>query len=133
MRETPQPASVHRMNPRMPPRQTLSIGYFVLVAAVLFAVQSFFAPKVTELSYSDFKKRLGEGRLQDVVISDSLIRGKLSPEKGEPVTFVTVRVADDTLVPDLEKNNVKFEGQYESPFLNSLVSWPSLPSNSSNG
>jgi cell division protease FtsH len=111
------------MNPRMPPRQTLSIGYFILVAAVLFAVQTFFAAKVTDLSYSDFKKRLAEGRIQDVVISDSLIRGKLSPEKGDAVPFVTVRVSDDSLVSELEKNHVKFEGQYESPFLNAIVSW----------
>ncbi len=111
------------MNPRQLPRQTLSIGYFVLVAAILFTVQSFFVPKVTELSYSDFKKRLGEGRIHEVVISDSLIRGQLSPEKGEPVPFVTVRVSDDALVPDLEKNGVTFEGQYESPFLNAIVSW----------
>ena len=32
-------------------------------------------------------------------------------------------VADDQLVPQLEKAGVKFRGQYESAFLNALLSW----------
>ncbi|MCW5893246.1 MAG: ATP-dependent zinc metalloprotease FtsH [bacterium] len=109
----------------MQPRQTFSIGYFVLVALVLVTLQSLLTPRVTELSYSDFKKQIAAGRVENVVISDSLIRGSLRPESGqkEATPFVTVRVPDDALVPELEQRGIRFQGQYESPLVGALMSW----------
>jgi cell division protease FtsH len=109
----------------MPPRQTFSIGYFALVALVLVTLQTLLTPRVNELSYSDFKRDVAAGRVERVVISDTLIRGTLKPtgdeKEGKP--FVTVRVPDDGLVPELEKRGIKFEGQYESPLVGALMSW----------
>jgi cell division protease FtsH len=119
------PAPTPRRTPPIKNRQTLTIGYFLIALAVLFAVQTLFAPKAQELSYSDFKHRVAEGQVQDVVISDTLIRGALKPEKegGTPTAFITVPVHDEELVPDLEKHGVPFRGQYESQLVNALLSY----------
>jgi cell division protease FtsH len=115
-------------NPRRPnvgKRQTLSAGYFLVVLAVLFGLQSLLAPKANELSYSDFKKRLAENQVQDVTISDTLIRGTLKPSEpdGKPSPFITVPVTDKDLVSELEAHGVAFRGQYESQFINALISY----------
>jgi cell division protease FtsH len=111
----------------MPPvqrRHTFSIGYFVLVALGLVWLQSILAPQLRQVPYSEFKQMLDKGWVEKVVLSDSLIRGELKPEHGgEQKAFVTVRVADDQLVPELQQKGVLFEGQYESPFLSAIVSW----------
>ncbi len=106
-------------------RQTFSIGYFLVALAVLLLVQSLFSPRARELSYSEFKQQLAAGRVQDVLISDSLIRGTLAPaaEGEKPESFITVPVADDQLVAELERHGVKFRGQYESAFVNAIVAW----------
>ena len=120
-----QQGSKPRKLPSMNSRQTWSVGYFVIAVLVLLGVQTFLAPKSQELSYSEFKQRLAADQVQDVVISDTLIRGLLKPEKqgGEPTPFLTVRVADDQLVQELEKHGVAFRGQYESQLIGALVSY----------
>jgi len=106
-------------------RQTLSIGYFLVAIAVLLGVQTLLAPKADELSYSDFKQHVAADQVQDVLISDTLIRGTLKPDSagGKPASFITVPVRDDQLVSELEQHGVAFRGQYESPFVGALVSW----------
>ena len=106
-------------------RQTLSVGYFLIALAVLFGVQTLMAPKAQELTYSEFKQRVAAGEVEDVLITDTLIRGTLKPAKeGEkPTPFITVPVRDDQLVPELEKAGVAFRGQYESPLIGALLSY----------
>src|SRR5262249_38247075 len=110
--------------PPVQPRHTFSIGYFVLAALALVWLQSLLAPQTKQIPYSEFKDVLAKGWVERVVLSDTLIRGELKPEHaGDQKAFVTVRVADDQLVPQLEEKGVLFEGQYESPFLNAILSW----------
>jgi cell division protease FtsH len=125
MASNPTESSSSRKMPSMKNRQTWSVGYFAIALAVVLGVQLLMTSKSQELSYSEFKQRLAEGQVQEVVISDTLIRGTLKPEKeGEkPTPFVTVPVADDQLVQELEKHGVAFRGQYESQLINALVSW----------
>jgi cell division protease FtsH len=110
----------------MQPSQKFSLGYIPLAVLLMIVLHSLLTPQASEMSYSEFKKMLAAGKVQEVVISDTLIRGNLKPadgEQGKPTAFTTVRVADDDLVKELEKQGVKFEGQYENPLLAALVSW----------
>jgi cell division protease FtsH len=110
--------------PPVPPRHTFSIGYFVLAALALVWLQSILTPQAKQLPYSEFKTLIEQGRVEKVLISDNLIRGVLKPDEGgQPKNFITVRVPDDQLVPELQAKGVLFEGQYESPLLNALLSW----------
>jgi cell division protease FtsH len=113
-----------RKLPGLNNKQTWSVGYFLVALAVLFGVQMLMAPKAQELSYSDFKKRLADDQVQEVVISDTMIRGTLKADKGgEATPFVTVPVADDKLVSELEQHGVVFRGQYESQLVAALMSY----------
>ena len=110
--------------PSVPRRQTFSVGYFILAAIALFWLQTLLSPQAREIPYSEFRDMLGKGWVEQVVLSDTLIRGTLKPEHaGDQKSFVTVRVPDDDLVPELQKQGVRYEGQYESPVLNAIVSW----------
>src|SRR5262245_50491315 len=110
--------------PSVPRRQTFSVGYFILAAIALFWLQTLLSPQTKQIPYSEFRDMLAKGWVERVVLSDTLIRGTVKPEHGgDQKSFVTVRVADDGLVPELQKQGVLYEGQYESPVLNAVVSW----------
>ena len=110
--------------PSVPRRQTFSVGYFILAALALFWLQTLLSPQARQIPYSEFRDMLAKGWVQQVVLSDTLIRGTLKPEHAaDQKNFVTVRVSDEQLVPELQKQGVLYEGQYESPILNAIVSW----------
>jgi cell division protease FtsH len=122
-------------------QQKFSIGYFILALLGLVLIQTlFFAPQSQNLSYRDFKTLLKAGKVVDLLLHESTMTGRLSteglegllpPEKiaelrksgrGEP-RFVTVKVDDPTLIPDLEAAGVQFQGRLESQWLGILLSW----------
>jgi cell division protease FtsH len=119
----------------MQKHQTFSLGYFLVALLVILLLQSLFSTPAKQLSYSEFKKAVSEGRVERVLISDTLIHGQLraenapaektekkgEEEKGEP--FTTVPVKDPDLVKQLEEKGVEFRGQYENPLLTGLLSW----------
>ena len=126
----------------MEPRQKqFSVWYFVAAFVILVVVQRFlFAPHTENLSYSDFKALIRAGKVADVTLGPQAIAGRLSPnglegllpkEKLEALKrsgqgehrFVTVRVDDPTLIPELEAAKVRFAGQVENVWLSTLLSW----------
>jgi cell division protease FtsH len=125
-------------------QQTLSIGYFVVLLAALFALQTFLtAARDETISYSQFKVLVKKGLVSNVVIGDKTIRGEIKPEgikeavsperlktlgdeiksgkKSLPI--VVVRVEDPELVTDLEKGGVTFKGEVSSDWLPTVLSW----------
>ena len=87
---------------------------------MLLVAQSYLGGHSENLPYSDFKKLLAAGQLEDLSVGPADIRGTvrtdglgnlLAPEKIEALRrtgdgrhgFVTTRVEDDTLVADLER------------------------------
>ena len=61
------------------------------------------APQARQIPYSEFKTDARQGLGREGLISDTLIRGELKPDSdGEQKAFVTVRVTDDQLVPELQ-------------------------------
>ncbi len=111
--------------PNIPPRNAFSVGYFVLAALALVWIQSLLAgPQSKQVPYSEFKTMVQQGQVEKVLISDTLIRGTRRDSEGDPSkSFVTVRIPDDQLVSELQSKGVRFEGQYESPLLNAIMSW----------
>jgi cell division protease FtsH len=110
----------------MEKRHKFSIGYFLTALLVLVFIQSLLAPQARQISYAQFKQYLYNDKIERILISDALIKGTLKPgavEEGHTKNFTTVRIADPELVKELEKRQVDFSGQYESPFIAALVSW----------
>ena len=122
-------------------QQKIAIGYFILAFLGMFLIQTlFFAPQSENLSYRDFKTLLKAGKVADLSLGERTITGRLStaglegllPQvkreeirtsgHGEP-RFVTVKVDDPTLIPDLEAAGVQFQGQIASHWVGTLLSW----------
>jgi cell division protease FtsH len=83
------------------------------------------------LSYSEFKTAVREGRVAEVEVSPTVVRGRLvapgSPSGDAEATkgelFQTIRVDDPHLLRDLTAHGVAVTGAIESTFLRDLLSW----------
>ncbi len=107
-----------------------SIGYLLLFLVVLYIIQMFMSPKASEITYSQFREYVSEGKIVDCSIGEKIIRGhyeNLSSGNNKPVAFVTVPVQDIELVNELEAKNVKFKGEVENNFLRNMLMWWIFP------
>lgn len=105
-------------------KPTVSPLWFLFIAFLVFWVmQIFLAPQVTDLPYSEFKKALSQGKVEEVSVSDKMIRGVMKPETAQGVKkqFATVRVEDKDLVSELLAKGVKYKGEVESTWLRDLL------------
>jgi cell division protease FtsH len=136
-RALPPPPSQAEKKP--PLSQSLSA---LLLAGILLSVvllELFFLPSTTrEIPYSEFKQlvltkqvadlKIGADTIQGTVVEDSPApptdtRPSTPPGSLAPQRFITYRVADPTLVTELEKGGIAFSGQADTSWLSSLLSW----------
>src|SRR5688500_9839336 len=101
-----------RLSPRTAPSSAMwyVLGFLLLLAlanAFFFSLQS-----GQTVSYSDFKTAVREGRVQEVIVAEDRIRGKLkqAADKGSP-NFTAIRIEDPKLIEDLEKSGIKYTGE----------------------
>ncbi|HAR94852.1 MAG TPA: cell division protein FtsH, partial [Deltaproteobacteria bacterium] len=105
--------------------KTKSFTLFYIAAAflVVIIIQSYLSTGDTKtIPYSEFRQELAKGKISEVTINSDTIQGTLSQD-GKGTRFVTARVDDQDLVPELQKYNVKFTGQNENKFMRAIVSW----------
>lgn len=115
------PGSQPSPDPKRRPPSLLSIILAIMV--VQFVVGLLLDGGSEVVPYSRFRTWLDEGRVTELQVGDSTIRGKLSePRDDEPGQFVTTRV-DDDLADRLLEQDVEFEGLVETNWLGSLLSW----------
>ncbi len=124
-----------------PKQQKFSVGYWIATLVALLLLQSvFFAPHRENLSYSEFKALVKKGRVSNLVLDKQTITGAVGAEGLEGLlpkekieelkryggghhAFVTARVDDPGLVPELEAAGVKFAGRVENTWLSTMLSW----------
>jgi len=98
------------------------LGFLLLLAvaqAFFFQIQS-----GETISYSDFKARIREGKVQEVTLSDDRVRGLLKAEDGgKPKPFSAVRVEDAKLPEELETHGVKYTGEVASRWIAEVLGW----------
>jgi cell division protease FtsH len=99
----------------------IAFGFFILLQMYLMN------PGIRDISYSDFKRMVRDGKVLECHISNNIIRGKLrETERGttKNAVFITARVEDPELTKDLEAMNIKYTGHYESPWFKTFFfSW----------
>ncbi|MGZ5802021.1 MAG: ATP-dependent zinc metalloprotease FtsH, partial [Burkholderiaceae bacterium] len=127
-------------NKQAAPRIPLAWYWFLLPLMVLFIQSAFEAQHTEQLAYSDFKKLLKAGNVEEVALSDDAIKGfiringveKVLPKQqadalkqsgDEKRAFIAARVNDPSLVGELEAANVHFAGQVKNEWFSSLLSW----------
>lgn len=106
-----------------------------LIAAMLVVAEMTPGARST-LPYYEFKNRVKAGRVAEVFIGDSIVRGRFtssqrqqrnqnaSPfERGPRMDFETVRVEDPQLVPLLEEKGVHYAGLPERRSTIPLILW----------
>jgi cell division protease FtsH len=103
----------------------INIWYFILAfLAVMWLRDIWVASQhVEEISYNQFQRALEEGRIQEVEILNSTLRGAYrdAPEEG-PHQFSTPRIGID-IARELEQYDVEFRGVVESTFFREILSW----------
>lgn len=129
----------------MEKKARFSLGYFLLAFFVLILLQNYvFRQHVQDITYSEFRTLVKEGKVNDLVISTSTIRGKMeegaletiSKMRGDPSfkeqfsrakepghPFLTVRMADADLVKVLDENGIQYRAQLENTWFKTLLSW----------
>src|SRR5882724_6163681 len=105
-------------------RSQFNLGYLLFALVAVLALQQWWqrAQTVEVVPYSEFEKLLAEHRIDEVVISDQRITGKLKSAEGGKTVAVANLVPPD-LAERLSKYDVKYTRVYESTFLRDLLSW----------
>jgi cell division protease FtsH len=124
-----------------PKQRTFSVWYTVVAMVALFGIQAFLlVPHPESMSYSEFKALLRAGKVSELGLYRDTIEGTFSPtglegvlskEKIEAIkqsgtsspNFVTTRVEDPGLVPELEAAHVRFTGHVTNTWIATLLSW----------
>ena len=74
----------------------LVLGVLLLVAvgnAVFFTLRA-----GKEISYSEFKTRVRDSKVQEVTVAEDRVQGMLKVDEGQGRAFVAVRIEDPKLV-----------------------------------
>jgi len=112
-----------------------SLLWFVGAILVLVALQALGTHDwAGALPYSEFKRLLGEGRVADLQIDTTVIRGTLkdfskdfSDVKAVGKPFTTLRVDDPGLTKDLQDRGITFRGGPQNPWLRDVLAVWLLP------
>ena len=104
-----------------------SFNVWYLIAAVLgwLVFQGIFeqASQTTQLAYSEFQQYLEDGRLDELVVTESRIVGRIrDAQEGEPTNFVTTRL-EPAFADELEQYGVEYRGGTDQNWFSTLLSW----------
>ena len=102
-----------------------NFGYLVIALVAITLVRDFLVQqqKVDHIAYSEFRSLLESGRINDVVVGDTYIRGAIAnPTAGEKPEFITERLAPD-IAEFLARYNIKYRAERDSGWLRAILSW----------
>jgi cell division protease FtsH len=106
-------------------RTQFNVGYLLFALLAIFILQQWWqqAQTIEVVPYSEFERLLAEDKIDEVVVSEQRITGKLkSPEKNGKTVAVANLVQPD-LAERLSKFGVKYTRVHESTFLRDVLSW----------
>jgi cell division protease FtsH len=101
-----------------------NIGYAIaaMIGVLLLQYLIGTAREIAAIPYSQFEQLLKDGKVAEIGISNRFIQGKLREPLDGKSQFVTTRV-DPEFAQELQKYNVRYNGEVESTFLRDLLSW----------
>ncbi len=75
-----------------------------------------------DITYSEFKRRLHDGQVSNVVVRPDMIHGHSRGADGKDESFRTIPLNDPTLVEDLEKNKVHdYSGEADRSWFGAVI------------
>jgi len=108
----------------MEKKNQFNFWYAAIAIALIFLFQSLWLNwrTVEQIPYSQFEKLLKEGQIEEVVVRETTLQGKLrTPIDGRDY-FITRRV-DPDFAKELTERNIKFTGGTEQTLLRDILSW----------
>ncbi|MBC7539937.1 MAG: ATP-dependent zinc metalloprotease FtsH [Bacteriovorax sp.] len=106
-------------------KKRINISYYIIMFVVIFLIQEYYNRNTsyTPLPFSEFKTFLANGKIKEVVVSDTEVRGVLKEPGIDKKTIVVSNIVDPNLSSELDKFNVKYSKVNDSSFLRSIFSW----------
>ena len=108
----------------MEKKHQFNLSYILMAILGVLILQNLlmgqFRPRV--IPYSEFVQAVMDDRVKEISISSTAIHGKMKDDAGGEFLFRTVRV-DNDLAAKLSEHNVKYSGQVENTFFQTLFSW----------
>src|SRR3954470_20219450 len=105
-------------------RNRINLAYLVFAVVAMALLQQWWqrAQTVEVVPYSEFEKLLSESKIDEVVVSDQRITGKLKAPQGSK-TVAVANLVPPELADRLSKFGVKYTRVYESTLGRDLLSW----------
>ena len=103
----------------------INIIYGIIAVFSILMLQSWWqqSQRVEVIPYSEFQQFISDGKIAEVVVTESQIRGTLkAPLPDGKMTFATTRVEPD-LAASMAKHGVKVTGGTDESVLKSMFSW----------
>lgn len=102
-----------------------NVMYFLVAAFAIMVIHDLWVSynQVSHIPYSEFQTLLRDGNVDEVVVGEDYLQGKLKkPDAKGRTQFITARVPPD-LATELNRANIKYSRVVESTFLKDLASW----------
>jgi cell division protease FtsH len=106
-------------------KQHINFWYVIAAMLLVLSIQSRWqqANQTETIPYSEFQQLLKNGKLKEISISPTHIRGALKDASSSGREFIeTIRI-DPLFAKDLAESSVKFSGVIESNWLAKVFSW----------
>ena len=109
-------------NKKTPPFPARSILFWILGFILIISLYSKMGNEgvVKNLDYSDFKAKVASGDILSAQIGSQTITGKMKDGDKE-ASYSTLKVEDNTLVPDLTAAKITYKGQEDRSWIYSLL------------
>lgn len=106
-------------------KKKFNVSYYLIIFLVIFLIQEFYKKNATyeTLPYSEFKTLLANGKIKEVVVSETEVKGILKEPGVNKKSIVVSTLIDPDLSTELDKFNVKYSKVIESTVLGNILSW----------
>jgi cell division protease FtsH len=111
--------------PPSDPRTRWSVGYWVLALALLLLAQAWWQSRSTveAVPYSEFEQALREGRVAEVLVSDTQLTGRLKAPDAHGKSVIVATRVEPVLAEQLARFEVPYARAADHAFLRELLSW----------
>jgi cell division protease FtsH len=111
------------MEPAVDKKTHINFWYVVMaIFAILFIQQWWHAREIVEaVPYNEFLELLEDGRLSEIQVSDTEIRGRLRTEQIDGATYISTVRIDPDIAQLLVEQDVEFSGVIESDTFSNII------------
>lgn len=106
-------------------KMKFNLSYYLIIFFLILLVQEFYARSALYdvRPYSEFKQLLSSGKIKEVVVSDTEVRGVLKEPGADKKNIVVSNLIEPDLSNELDKFNIKYSKEIQSTAFKTVLSW----------